>query len=175
VIFSDMQSEDDLYRKLGGKDAATEYFARLFDLTAKRPDALRRYFEDRKLSPWFEPQGRAPETRAKHFMNALSVSQEQNDVEDAIDKHDCAVINRDVVDVTWLRKLCEMDGEPLPPAKTLTKILLDLGYVMISTKRVKVAKTKAYHYVWRGAIISDDRAREVIKSYHDEPDSIAPF
>jgi len=50
-----------------------------------------------------------------------------------------------------------------------------LGYVMISAKRVKVAKTKAYHYVWRGAIISDDCAREVIKSYHDDPDSIAPF
>ena len=175
VIFSDMQSEDDLYRKLGGKDAATAYFARLFDLTAKRPDALRRYFEDRELSSWFEPQGRAPETRAKHFMNALSVSQEQNDIEDVIDKHDCAVINPDLVDVTWLRKLCEMEGEALPPPKTLTKILLDLGYVMIGSKRVKVQKTKAYHYIWRGAIISDDDAKAAVKAYHDDPESIAPF
>jgi hypothetical protein len=175
VIFSDIQTQEQLFAATGGREEASRYFDRLFALSQKRPDALRRYFMDRKVSPDFRPQGRAPETKAKAIMREMNVSPEQNEVEDAIDKHDCAIISKDVVDVTWLRNLCDMENDPLPQKRALSKIMERLGYELIEGRRIRIAKTKVNHYIYRTPNVTDGQARQIVRQFHDEPDEIAPF
>ena len=51
------------------------------------------------------------------------------------------MINGLVLDVTWLAKQCEIDGEMLPPTRTLAHILNDMGYQQIEGRRLKIQKT----------------------------------
>ncbi len=81
-------------------------------------------------------------------MIQATISPEQCSVEDLINKHDCAVVNGRILDVTWLAKLCETEGEILPPTRTLGHILSDMGYQQIENRRVFVKKTDKRHYVW---------------------------
>ena len=70
-----------------------------------------------------------------------------------INKHDCGVINGLILDVTWLAKQCEIDGEMLPPTRTLAHILNDMGYQQIEREDVFVKKQKLnYHYIWHKTI-----------------------
>ncbi|WP_373089349.1 DUF5906 domain-containing protein, partial [Zhongshania sp.] len=136
VLFSRVQSEDQLYKELGGEDAAAQYFEDLFAETRRRPDALAAFLKTYKISPNFNPTGRAPDTKARQMMMAVSTSPERLALEDAIEKHHCEVINSDILDVTWLNKLCESDGTEIPKTRTLTAILLEMGYEQIEGKRI---------------------------------------
>ena len=93
-----------------------------------------------KISEDFKPQGRAPDTESRQQMIQATISPEQCSVEDLINKHDCAVINGLILDVTWLAKQCEIDGEMLPPTRTLAHILNDMGYQQIEGRRLKIQK-----------------------------------
>ena len=101
-----------------------------------------------KISEDFKPQGRAPDTESRQQMIQATISPEQCSVEDLINKHDCAVINGLILDITWLAKQCEIDGEMLPPTRTLAHILNDMGYQQIEGRRLKIQKTGNYHYIW---------------------------
>lgn len=171
VFFSRVQSEDQLYSELGGEDEAAQYFEDLFAITRKRPDALARFLLDHRVSEDFNPTGRAPDTRARQMMMDVSTSPERLSLEDAIDKHACEVIGPDVLDVTWLNSLCDGEGEEIPKTRTLTAILLEMGYEQIERKRVKITKTGRYHYVW---FKGDIDAKSVVKNYFDG-DDYCPF
>lgn len=178
VMFGRMQSEKQLFDYLGGEEAAGVYFDTLFEATKARPDALARFFLDREVTEGFSPNGRAPHTRAKEAMQAASVSPERELVEDAIYQHQCAVVNDGLVDITWLNELAESEGAPLPKARTLSAILLEMGYEQVEGRRVKINKNKKYHYVWFAPGSSEaptsDAAKDRAKSFHDDPDFI-PF
>jgi hypothetical protein len=174
IIFSDIQSEAELFNRLGGKDETAKYFDHLFGLTNKRPDALRKYLDEWKYSSEFQNQGRAPETKSKRMINQLSVSDDQLIIEDAIDRHDCACINRQVVDITWLNELCKVDGDELPQTRALTSILLRMGFSPIEKRRVKIGKTGKYHYVWKGAMVSDSTAVQITRDFHEDGEGV-PF
>lgn len=169
-IFSRIQSEKQLFDELGGGVAAGEYFARLFGESERRADALSRYLRDRVIAETFPARGRAPITSARQRMMNLAVSADRSDIEDAIELHECDVVGNQLVDVTWLRQLVEVDGGQLPKARILSAVLLDMGYQPVSGRRVKT-KGRANHYIWiRG--MDDDQAKELVRAYHGGADYV---
>ena len=174
VLFADIQSEAELFNRLGGELETAKYFERLFSLTEKRPDALRRYFEDWEYSDEFAPRGRAPSTRAKETLKGLSVAEDQMTLEDAISRHECEVVGPQLLDVTWLNKLCVAEGLELPKARTIGSILLRMGYTPVTARRVWIKASSAYHYIWIKAPYNDDYATDRVQAFH-EGDGDVPF
>ena len=175
VMFSKVQSEEQLYKELGGKAGAEAYFDALFGDLEARPDAVAHFFANRQISEHFSPRGRAPETRAKQMMMDVGTSPDRLALEDAINQHACAVVADRLIDVTWLNSLCVAEGIELPKTRTLSAILLEMGYEQIDGKRVKVQQTGKLHYVWhRPEQIESKDAREAVRQFHDDPDFV-PF
>ena len=174
ILFTDVQSQDDLYGKLGGEKATGDYFDALFDAARGRPDALAHYFHNRQLSDTFNARGRAPHTNAKRYMADLSISPERDMIENAIAKHECAVINTDVIDVTYLNALCVAMDDELPKFRAMSAILTEMGYQQIDKRRVKISKTGSLHYIWRSARMSDGQVRVLAREFHDDPNYV-PF
>jgi hypothetical protein len=169
VMYSRVQSEEQLFRELGGEKGAEVYFDQLFDDLRERPDAFAHYFKNRKISADFKPRGRAPDTTSKRKMVALGVSPERSQIEDAVDMFECEVINKDVLDVTWLNNLCERDGVELPKTRTMSRILSEMGYEKADPSRVKIVRTGKLHYVWTRSDYADKlHARKTVKDFHDE-------
>lgn len=178
-IFGRVQTEEQLFAELGGIDGAGDYFAQLFSESERRADALSRFLRDWQISPTFNAKGRAPHTRARDSMMALAISPERSAIEDAIEKYVCAAINDTVLDVTWLNRLCEGEGESLPKTRAITAILLDMGYEQVKDRRIKIRKTGTYHYIWRRDC-DDDAAKVAVRNYHlgpihGEPGEDVPF
>lgn len=175
VMFSRVQSEDQLYKELGGKAGAEAYFDALFGDLEARPDAVAHFFANRQISEHFSPRGRAPDTRAKQMMMDVGTSPDRLALEDAINQHACAVVSERLIDVTWLNALCVADGVELPKTRTLSAILLEMGYEQIDGKRVRIQQTGKLHYVWyRPDMIESKDARDAVKQFHDDPDFV-PF
>lgn len=187
VLFSRIQSEDQLHRELGGIDEAAQYFDRLFDDLGEHADAMAHFFTHYQVSDNFKPKGRAPDTLAKRQMTDVSMSPERAMVEDAISRHQCEIINDQIVDVTWLNELCDSEGEAMPKTRTIGAILLELGYEPIEGRKVKINKTRRNHYVWIrppegvekdeiwGAMSDASlRPKEIVKIFHGD-DQHVPF
>lgn len=172
-LFSRIQSEQQLFAELGGAVAAGEYFTKLFDESERRVDALSWFLRNWEISPQFNAKGRAPMTSARQEMMNLAVSPDKAMIVDAIEKHNCPVINSDIVDVTWLGRLCEMDDEALPKTRTVSAVLLELGYRQLEGRRVKVAKTNSLHYVWFKSGVDED-VKRIVRDYHNG-ESDCPF
>lgn len=172
-LFSRIQSEQQLFAELGGAVAAGEYFTKLFDESERRVDALSWFLRNWQISPGFNAKGRAPMTSARQEMMNLAVGPDKSMIVDAIEKHNCPVINSDIVDVTWLGRLCEMEGEPLPKTRTVSAVLLELGYRQLAVRRVKVAKTNSLHYVWFKSGTDED-VKRIVRDYHNG-ESDCPF
>ena len=148
VMYGRIQNETELFDYFGGRDATGDYFEYLFAESEKHAGAIKTYLLTRAISEDFKASGRAPDTKSRQAMIQATISPEQCSVEDLINKHDCAVVNGRILDVTWLAKLCETDGDMLPPTRTLGHILSDMGYSQIDGRRVYIKKRNTQHYVW---------------------------
>ena len=148
VMYGRIQNETELFDYFGGRDATGDYFEYLFAESEKHAGAIKTFLLKYKISDDFKASGRAPDTKSRQAMIQATISPEQCSVEDLINKHDCAVVNGRILDVTWLAKLCETDGDMLPPTRTLGHILSDMGYSQIDGRRVYIKKTNTQHYVW---------------------------
>lgn len=79
ILRTPFLKKEELDAKLNGH--AKAYFDNLFDVAiAKHAGALRRWLIERKLSPRFQPNGRAPETAARE----MAVDMSRRDDDDAI-------------------------------------------------------------------------------------------
>jgi hypothetical protein len=175
VMFSRIQSEEQLYRELGGRVGAQAYFDQLFSDVAARPDAIAHFFKHRQISPEFNAHGRAPETGAKNQMVDVSISPERNVVEGCIKRYDCWVINDELIDVTWMSELGRVDDVDFPKTRTVGAILLEMGYEQVEGRRVWISKTRQHHYLWfKPDLIKSDAAIKAAKDFHDDP-NFAPF
>ena len=148
VMYGRIQNETELFDYFGGRDATGDYFEHLFAESEKHAGAIKTFLLKYKISDDFKASGRAPDTKSRQAMIQATISPDQCSVEDLINKHDCAVVNGRILDVTWLAKLCETDGDMLPPTRTLGHILSDMGYSQIDGRRVYIKKTNTQHYVW---------------------------
>ena len=171
-IFSRVQSEQQLFDELGGRQGADDYFTKLFDESQRRADALSWFLRNWKISDEFSAKGRAPHTSAREEMIALGVSPDRSLIEDAIEQMKCAVINDTVLDVTWLNKLCEGEGIVLPKTRAVSAILLEMGYKQIEGRRMKISKTNGLHYIWFKG--DDNDVKSIVRSFHGGEDD-CPF
>ena len=148
VMYGRIQNESELFDYFGGREATGDYFENLFSTSETHAGAIKTFLLTYPISEDFKASGRAPDTESRRLMIQASVSPEQCSVEDLINKHECGVVNGQVLDVTWLNELCAIDGEVLPPTRILGHILSDMGYQQIENRRVFVKKTNSQHYVW---------------------------
>lgn len=177
VMYGRIQNENELFDYFGGRDAASDYFETLFGESEKHAGVLKTYLLNHKISEGFKPQGRAPDTESRQAMIQATISPEQCSVEDLINKHECGVINGLVLDVTWLAKQCEIDGEMLPPTRTLAHILNDMGYQQIEGRRLKIQKTGNCHYIWHKNTRnnSSEDVKNIIRDFYKNNLDEVPF
>jgi len=177
VMYGRIQNESELFDYFGGRDAASDYFETLFSESEKHAGALKTYLLTRAISEDFKASGRAPDTQSRQAMIQATISPEQCSVEDLINKHDCAVINGLILDVTWLAKQCEIDGEMLPPTRTLAHILNDMGYQQIEGRRLKIQKTGNCHYIWHKNTRnnSSEDVKNIIRDFYKNNLDEVPF
>ena len=173
VLFSRVQSEEQLFDELGGKVGAQNHFKKLFSETERRSDAMARFFLDYQISEDFSAEGRAPDTNAKQAMIDVNVSPDRMLLESAIDEHQCGVINDEIIDITWLNELCESSETELPKTRALSAILLELGFVQIDKRRAKV--NESLHYIWykEGKGLTSEQVKAKVRNFFDKDE--APF
>ena len=185
VIFTRQTRKEDLFAELGGKEGASAYFGELFGDLARRPDALARFFTDYKVSADFSPVGRAPETEGLSDMRNMHISEDRENVENALADYACDIVNQNLVDVTYLNRMAAIDGKDMPMTSKLAHILSDMGLVQIEGRKVKINKAEDKHTVWfrRGALVpsgqemTSDMAKNMAKEFfNNEKDFIdTPF
>lgn len=177
VMYGRIQNESELFDYFGGRDATGDYFEHLFAESEKHAGVIKTFLLKYKISDDFKASGRAPDTNSRRLMIQASVSPEQCLVEDLINKHECGVVNGHVLDVTWLNELCAIDGDVLPPTRTLGHILTDIGYQQIDNRRVKIKKTNSYHYVWYKPTVKNnsDVVKNIVKDFFENDLDSVPF
>lgn len=177
VMYGRIQNESELFDYFGGREATGDYFENLFSTSEKHAGAIKTFLLTYPISEDFKASGRAPDTESRRLMIQASVSPEQCSVEDLINKHECGVVNGRVLDVTWLNELCAIDGDVLPPTRTLGHILTDIGYQQIDNRRLKIKKTNSYHYVWYKptAKNNSDVVKNIVKDFFENDLDSVPF
>lgn len=168
VLFSRVQSEQQLFNELGGESGASDYFTMLFDETKRRCDALAKFLNDYQVSASFNPQGRAPETEARKKMMNIAVSPERLAVEDMLSQYQCSVVSNDIVDVTYLNDEVVMAGGEMPKTRALSAILLEMGYEQIENRRIKITSKNRHHYIWVRAQSTDvEKVKKTVRDFHE--------
>ena len=176
IIYGAIQSTEQLYKVLGGMEAADNYFETLFLETRRRIDAIACYLMTRQISSDFKPKSRAPLTSARTAMINYSANVEVEHMHDLIDKFNCEIINEDVIDLTYLASCIKMDfeadGIQLPPAKMTQHILLGMGFQKVPN-RVKISKNegkKEKHTVWMKNFESGDPRISAVQNFYRKCD-----
>jgi hypothetical protein len=163
VVYSRLQTSEQLHEYFGGAEKVEEYFDRLFTMTRARPDAIARYFMDYKLPSSFKPFGRAPKTEAKSQMIDLAVSEVHQEVEDLLSRFKDSLITDEFIDVTHLNDVALLNGEEVPKTRSLSSVLLDMGFRPIKGGFFRVYNPDRKHRVWVKEGITDDFAIEKVK------------
>lgn len=163
VVYSRLQTSEQLHEYFGGAEKVEEYFDRLFTMTRARPDAIARYFMDYKLPSSFKPFGRAPKTEAKSQMIDLAVSEVHQEVEDLLSRFADELISDEFIDVTHLNDVALLNGEEVPKTRSLSSVLLDMGFRPIKGGFFRVYNPDRKHRVWVKEGISDEFAIEKVK------------
>jgi hypothetical protein len=136
VIFSPFMKIDQLNAELEQYGGASAYFTELNELCQSEFRAIRRFMLDYEIDEAFEPNGRAPETDEKQKMIALSVSDEQQLVEECIEAGGIG-IGKDVLVSSYLRtSLLLADSESQINKHQFNRVMQNLGWSKV-TKRVK--------------------------------------
>jgi len=163
VVYSRLQTSEQLHEYFGGADKVEEYFDRLFTMTRARPDAIARYFMDYKLPSSFKPFGRAPKTEAKSQMVDLAVSEVHQEVEDLLSRFADDLINKEFIDVTHLNNVATLNGDEIPKTRSLSSVLLDMGFRPIKGRYFRTYKPERKHYIWVKEGKTDEFAIEKVK------------
>ena len=173
VIFTRQTRKEDLFAELGGKEGALAYFGELFGDLERRPDVFARFFTDYEISDDFSPTGRAPETEGLSDMRNMHISEDRENVENALADYACDIVGQDLIDVTYLNRQAVMGGKEMPMTSKLAHILSDMGYVQIEGRKVKINKVEDKHTVWfrrgslvpSGEVMTSDMAKNMVKAF----------
>jgi hypothetical protein len=163
VIYSRLQTSEQLHDHFGGVKGVSEYFDTLFNKTRARPDALARFFTDYIVCPAFDPFGRAPYTESKGQMIDLAVSEHRDVLDDLLLKYQDLLINDEFVDITYLNMQCVLNGDELPKTRSLSSMMLEKGYRPIKGRYIYTYAPQRKHYVWVKEGKSDKYAIEKVK------------
>ena len=163
IIYSRLQTSEQLHDHFGGVKGVAVYFDTLFNKTRARPDALARFFTDYVVCPSFDPFGRAPYTEAKAQMIDLAVSEHRDVLDDLLLKYQDLLINDEFVDITYLNIQCVLNGDELPKTRSLSSMMLEKGYRPIKGRYFYTYSPQRKHYVWVKEGKSDKYAIEKVK------------
>ena len=152
---------------LGGDDGMQKYFKTLFSDMINYRNELISYLMQYKLNSIFKVDYVPLFTKAKRDMINARINPNEDLILDAISDHECDVINNKIVDVTYLRSLCEMSAINLPPARSLSWIMRRIGYCQIDSRKIKLANKN--HYVWyNDDWIDEVGARDQVKLFFNQ-------
>ena len=163
VIYSRLQTSEQLHDYFGGVTGVGTYFDALFDRSQERADALARFFTDYVIPDTFKPRGRAPYTESKSAMVDLAVSEHRDALDDLLLKYKDALINEDFVDISYLNMQCVLNGDEIPKTRSLSSIMLEKGYRPIKGRYFYTYTPQRKHYVWVKEGKTDEYAIEKVK------------
>jgi hypothetical protein len=166
VVFSRQSRKEDLFEQHGGETETARYFDTLFSETERRADAIGRFLMDRKLSADFNPHGRAPLTKGVSEMRAANKSDDRVAIEEAIEDYRCAIVNENILDVTYLSDAACIDTKELPQKRALANVLRDMGFSQVDGRRIKVGAN--HHYVWfkRAQSLDSEGVKAVVREWY---------
>jgi hypothetical protein len=113
-----------------------------------------------KIPEKFMNTNRAPETTAKELMKDLSKSEGFIMIDDAIEEFNCEDINKDIVNITKLSKLVEIewsnaDIAKFPKTSGLKNILVGMGFHYIGRKHNEERKLQSIYALDENLKIAD--------------------
>ena len=164
VIYSRLQTSEQLHDYFGGAKGVATYFDTLFDKTRARPDALAHFFTHYVVCPSFDPFGRAPYTESKSQMVDLAVSESRDTLDELLCKYEGDLINDEFIDVTHLNDLCLLNGDEVPKTRGLSSMMLSKGYRPIKGRCITMTSPRKKHYVWVREGKSDTDMIEKVKA-----------
>jgi len=152
VLFSQWQSKDKLQAFMKDNEG---YYPKLYKTMREGVGEILDWLLRFPIDNWFLSATTAPETAAKRSMIEISKSDERLTVEDAIEACERDDINEEFINITELQTWASLDPDfmnSFPQTKNLRRILIDLGYHVLS-KRVR------------------DKNGRVVKIYAKDPDA----
>ena len=164
VIYSRLQTSEQLHDYFGGVKGVATYFDTLFNKTRARPDALAHFFTHYVVCPSFDPFGRAPYTESKGQMVDLAVSESRDTLDELLCKYEGDLINDEFIDVTHLNNLCLLNGDEVPKTRGLASMMLGKGYRPIKGRCITMSSPRKKHYVWVREGKSDTDMIEKVKA-----------
>ena len=127
-----------------------EYYPQLYTDMRSRPGELLDWLLNHKISNEFLSMNRAPETKAKESMKDLSKSEGYLALEDAITEFECKDINFELLNVTKLSNLIELEWSNLqlnkfPKTSALKNILTDMGFHYVGRNKGTDRKNQRFY------------------------------
>jgi hypothetical protein len=93
----------------------------------------------------------------------LAVSEVHQEVEDLLSRFKDSLITDEFIDVTHLNDVALLNGEEVPKTRSLSSVLLDMGFRPIKGGFFRVYNPDRKHRVWVKEGITDEFAIEKVK------------
>lgn len=154
VVKSPLQTAADIQRIGGDK-----MFEELYRLVSTHGGGIRAFFEQRKISADFKPDGRAPVTPYLRQLAQATASPLAAAVQDAIDDRSHALVSPDLVSITALRGVLPHDRLPVFTDQGLAAVLREKGFVNAGRHVVEGAK----HSLWVHGFDGDPGAEAALR------------
>jgi hypothetical protein len=155
VVQSPLQTAADI-RNIGGEPL----FEDLYRLVSTHGGGIRAFFEQRKISPDFKPDGRAPVTPYLKQLAQATASPLSSAVQDALDDRSHALVSPDLVSITALRGVMPTDRLPVFTDQGLAAVLREKGFVNAGRHVIEGAK----HSLWVNGFTGDPVAEATLRS-----------
>ena len=141
-------------QEMGGK----EHFNQLYGMIRDNAGGFRAWFEQYKISPAFEPEGRASVTKYLHAMADNAASPLMHAVKETIDDEPHPLVRKDLLSLNCLRACLDVARIPEYTDQALAGVLRELGWTKFDRCTVDGAK----HQLWtKGEFKKAQRAAEI--------------
>lgn len=157
IIFSRWQNASKL---AVFQNANPRYYQDLYEDMRANAGEILDWLMSYKIPEKFMNTNRAPETTAKELMKDLSKSEGFIMIDDAIEEFNCEDINKDIVNITKLSKLVEIewsnaDIAKFPKTSGLKNILVGMGFHYIGRKHNEERKLQSIYALDENLKIAD--------------------
>lgn len=160
IIFTAFLSIEEMQGAVGEVGA---YFDALFDAISTRAAELRRWLLDVQIDESFKPNGRAPMSEEKGSMIAMSISEEEDAVAQALSAGGVGIGKQVVSSSALSEAVNKMDSDVLIQTTKLANVMGKLGWM----KYPKVIKWAGKaHRVWVKGLLGAEN--EAIRAALDE-------
>lgn len=151
------------------KNKNPDYYRNLYATFEESPGAIRGWFLEREFGDEFDPDGRAPESKAKAYMAMMGKSDEQEAIEDLIregkhwDMSDYLLNATDIID--------ELSGQDivLPHTRLIHRILSGMGFTFLGKIKIKGEYKRFWSKYPERFIREGVVSKEAVRKWIDNP------